>query len=252
MTRPLPRYVAAAALARLGDGGGTIALILLAASHGGTGAGVHEAAIQGAVLGACLTVPHLLGPFVARRVDLAAGARKPIASACLLYAAALAAAAATFGTVPFALSAVLVALAGTRGPLLTGGLSSRVPAPEVVAGSVAVLPVSALGAAVRFQLDSPAAAALAASCGVGYLLGAGIVLAFPLRGEPRRLMPVLAAALALGLAVTAASPGFAVSLGAYAAAGAVAVAALVVGFGRSPQHRHSIQLPRQPARRGPR
>ena len=333
--RPLPRYVAAASLARLADGGGAIALILLAASHvgaevdgaaaggaAGPDAGVHGAAIQGAVLAACLTAPHLLGPFVARRVDLAADPRKPIATACLLYAAALAAAVATFGAVPFALSAVLVALAGTCGPLLTGGLSSRLPAlltagraapaqraqrraqgwdaatygiggslgpaivavvasstsptaaglclagsaalaavvvlclpapaaaggsrervptavetialilrdgdlrralafTTLVAGCVAVLPVAALGTAARFQLDPPAAAALAASSGVGYLLGSGVVLVFPLRGDPRRLLPVLAAALALGLAATAASPAFAVSIAAYAAAGAL-------------------------------
>ncbi|GAA3667302.1 MFS transporter [Arthrobacter ginkgonis] len=325
MTRPgraLPRYVAAASLARLADGGGAIALILLAASQGGHGAvvggaAVPDAALHGAVLAACLTAPHLLGPFVARRMDLAADPRKPIATACLLYAAALATAVATFGAVPFALSAVLVAMAGTCGPLLTGGLSSRLPAlaapaqraqrraqgwdaatygigaslgpaivaivassttpaaaalclagcaalaavfvlrlpapvaaggsrgdvptaletitlilrdgdlrrtlafTTLVAGSVAALPVAALGAAARFQLDPAAAAVLAASYGIGYLLGSGIVLAFPLRGEPRRIMPVLAAALALALAATAASPAFAVSVAAYAVAGAL-------------------------------
>lgn len=117
----LARYVAAASLARLADGGAVVAVVLLATTRGDGGQ------VAG-LLGACLTAPHLLGPFVARRIDLADDGRKVIAAACLLYAAALAAAVATYGRVPLPLTGVLLALAGLCGPLLTGGISTRLPA----------------------------------------------------------------------------------------------------------------------------
>ncbi|NVM77426.1 hypothetical protein FHW83_003232 [Duganella sp. SG902] len=117
----LARYVAAASLARMADGGAVVAVVLLATTRGDGG----QAA---GLLGACLTAPHLLGPFIARRIDLADDGRKVIAAACLWYAAALAAAVATYGRVPLALTGVLLALAGLCGPLLTGGISTRLPA----------------------------------------------------------------------------------------------------------------------------
>lgn len=117
----LARYVVAASLARLGDGGGVVAIVLLATMRGDGGA-------TAGLLGACLTAPHLLGPFVARRIDLAADGRKVIAAACALYAAALITAVTTYGHIPLALAGMLLALAGLCGPLLTGGISTRLPA----------------------------------------------------------------------------------------------------------------------------
>ncbi|MCG2623716.1 MFS transporter [Arthrobacter sp. I2-34] len=310
---PLPRYVAAASLARLADGGGIIALILLVAAQDGP---TPAAAARGGMLAACLTAPHLLGPLVARRVDVVADARQPIAAACILYALCFATAVLTFGLVPFPVSAALVALTGTCGPLLTGGLSSRLPglvasgqraqrraqgwdvatyglggtvgpaavaavaasatpataalclagaaaaaagavlmlpaAPAIpgsdpgqvptaratirlmlaspdlrrtliftmsVACSVASLPIAAVGTAARLGLEPAAAAALAAAYGLGNLLGSGAVMVFPLRGEPRRLMPSFAALIALGLAATAASPLLGLNIAAYSATG---------------------------------
>ncbi|MEV0477038.1 hypothetical protein AB0I50_45520, partial [Streptomyces prunicolor] len=58
----LARYVVAAALARTADGGAVVAVVLLVTSSGGSGT-------LAGVLGACITAPHLLGPFVARPLD---------------------------------------------------------------------------------------------------------------------------------------------------------------------------------------
>ncbi|NEA99048.1 MFS transporter [Streptomyces sp. SID13726] len=117
----LARYVIAAALARTADGGAIVAVVLLVSSSGGSGT------LAGA-LGACITAPHLLGPFVARSLDLARDGRKVIAAACLVYSTALATGVLTYGHLPALPTALLLAIAGTCGPLLTGGISSRLPA----------------------------------------------------------------------------------------------------------------------------
>jgi hypothetical protein len=117
----LARYVVAASLARMADGGAVVAVVLLATARGDVGG-------SAGLLAACLSAPHLLGPFVARRIDLANDGRTVIASACVLYAAALASAVASYGLVPLALTGLLLALAGLCGPLLTGGISTRLPA----------------------------------------------------------------------------------------------------------------------------
>ncbi|SHN32042.1 hypothetical protein SAMN05192549_107239 [Duganella sacchari] len=117
----LARYVAAAALARMADGGAVVAIVLLVTLHGDGGS-------LAGLLGACLTAPHMLGPFVARRIDLADDGRKVIATACVLYALALAVAVASYGQIPVVLTALLLATAGLCGPLLTGGISTRLPA----------------------------------------------------------------------------------------------------------------------------
>ncbi|WP_262060137.1 MFS transporter [Streptomyces sp. STR69] len=117
----LARYVVAAALARTADGGAVVAVVLLVTSSGGSGT-------LAGVLGACITAPHLLGPFVARSLDLARDGRKVIAAACLLYATALTAGVLSYGHSPVVLTALLLATVGACGPLLTGGISSRLPA----------------------------------------------------------------------------------------------------------------------------
>src|SRR4051794_21654004 len=107
---PLARYVAAATLARGADAGAIVGLVLLAVDlpHGGAASGL---------LPAALTAPHLLGPWVARRLSL-----RPAFAA---YGLAIGAAAVAIGRAPLAVAVALVALAGACGPLLTGGLSSR-------------------------------------------------------------------------------------------------------------------------------
>ncbi|MCW8125524.1 hypothetical protein [Microbulbifer halophilus] len=117
----LARYIIAAALARTADGGAVVAIVLLVTTEGGGGS-------LAGLLGACITAPHLLGPFVARRIDLADDGRRIIAFACVLYSIALAAAVISYGQAPAVLTGLLLSISGGCGPLLTGGISSRLPA----------------------------------------------------------------------------------------------------------------------------
>ncbi len=117
----LARYVLAATLARLADGGGVLAVILLCV------AGSHSAAWAG-TLAACITLPHLAGPFIARRLDTSHDGRRVIAAACLIHTGLIVAATLTFSRVPLPVTGVLLTGAGLCGPLLTGGISSLLPA----------------------------------------------------------------------------------------------------------------------------
>jgi hypothetical protein len=119
----LARYVLAATLVRAADAAAAVGIVLLAASPAAHVAG---GARTGGLLAACLTAPHLLGPLVARRLDAARDPRVALAVAFAAYGAALAAAALALGRLPVALPAAAVVAAGACGPLLTGGLSSRV------------------------------------------------------------------------------------------------------------------------------
>ncbi|MEU5261654.1 MFS transporter [Amycolatopsis sp. NPDC021455] len=110
----LVRYLTAAVLVRGADSGTTVGLLLLAADR-------HLSAAVGGLLVAALNAPHLVGPWLAARLDRARDRRWLLAAAYLLYGLALAAGALTIGS----LAAVgAVAVAGCCGPLLTGGLSS--------------------------------------------------------------------------------------------------------------------------------
>jgi hypothetical protein len=123
----LARYVAGAALARTADAGAVVGLVLLAGTGNSGAAGL---------LAACITAPHLVGPVLARRLDRTADVRTLLAAACLVYAVALAAGSATVGRWPLAVSLALLVPAGLCGPVLTGGLSSHLPA--VVPGNETV------------------------------------------------------------------------------------------------------------------
>ncbi len=109
-------------LARGADGGAAVGLVLLAVSPA---AGLHHGARAGGLLAAALTAPHLLGPWVARRLDRARDSRRVLAAAFAAYGIALGAASLGLGRFPLAVVLVAVAAAGACGPLLTGGLSSR-------------------------------------------------------------------------------------------------------------------------------
>lgn len=119
----LVRYFAAAGLARSADSGAAVGLVLLAVSRRDQLA--HPEALGG-LLAAALTAPHLLGPVVARRLDLARDSRRQLFAAFVVFAVALAAAAVLLGRTPFVLPLAATLVAGTCGPLLTGGMSSRV------------------------------------------------------------------------------------------------------------------------------
>lgn len=118
---PLARYVIAATLARTSDGGAVVAIVLMVSTSGGS------SWLAGA-LGACITAPHLLGPFVARRLDTARDGRTVIAAASLAHGTTLAAAVLLYPHAHPALTGALLIVSGLFGPLLTGGISSRLPA----------------------------------------------------------------------------------------------------------------------------
>ncbi|MFE3850804.1 MFS transporter [Streptomyces griseorubiginosus] len=118
---PLARYIIAATLARTSDGGAVVAIVLMVTAGGGSGW------LAGA-LGACITAPHLLGPFVARSLDTARDGRTVIAAASLAHGTALAAAVLLHPHTHPAVTAALLVVSGLFGPLLTGGISSRLPA----------------------------------------------------------------------------------------------------------------------------
>src|SRR4051812_20479155 len=106
-------YILAATLVRAADGGAAVGFVLLAGPR------------TGGLLAAALTAPHLLGPLVARRLDAARDGRLLLGAAYALYGAAVATATLLVHRAPVIVAGALVAVAGTCGPLLTGGLSSR-------------------------------------------------------------------------------------------------------------------------------
>jgi hypothetical protein len=119
--RALARYLAAATLARGADAGAPVGLALLATSSSAGPA-------AGGLLAAALTAPHLLGPWVARRLDAARDGRWVLAAAFAGYGVALAGGALLLGRAPLAVAGAAVVVAGLCGPLLTGGMSSRLAA----------------------------------------------------------------------------------------------------------------------------
>src|SRR4051812_8738485 len=201
----LARYILAATLVRAADAAAAVGIVLLAASPAAHVAG---GARPGGLLAAGLTAPHLLGPLVARRLDTARDPRVALAVAFAAYGAALAAAALLLGRAPVALPAVAVVAAGTCGPLLTGGLSSRLrgvagrdaraegwdAVTYGVAGSAGPAAVAAIAA-----LTSP----LTALLGLAASAVAGAALALTLPPEPARDRPGGARPLTAGAALRA-------------------------------------------------
>ncbi|SHJ82944.1 Uncharacterised MFS-type transporter YbfB [Tessaracoccus bendigoensis DSM 12906] len=116
----LARYVVAATLVRSADGGAVVAIVLLAHASGLPGW------IAG-LLGASITAPHLLGPFIARRLDTAQDGRKVIAISALVHGVLLGAAGLLLPVTWAVAPAVLLVVSGLFGPMLTGGVSSRLP-----------------------------------------------------------------------------------------------------------------------------
>lgn len=120
----LVRYVLAAVLVRGADSGAAVGLVLLALDPGSH---LRRGAAVGGLLAAALSAPHLLGPWIGHRLDRSGDGRRVLAAAYLGYGAALAAGAIALGRAPAGAAIALVAVAGLCGPLLTGGLSSRLP-----------------------------------------------------------------------------------------------------------------------------
>lgn len=116
----LARYVFAATLVRSADGGAVVAIVLLANSSGLPGW------VSG-LLGASITAPHLLGPFIARRLDTARDGRKVIAFSAVAHGALLGFAALLLPVTWAVVPALLLVVSGLFGPMLMGGISSRLP-----------------------------------------------------------------------------------------------------------------------------
>lgn len=254
----LTHYTAAATLARSADGGAAVGLVLLAASPA---AHLHRPAFVGGMLVTCLTGPHLLGPPIARRLDRARDGRRVLAAAFCLYGLALAAAVLCVGRAAIAAVAAFVVVAGACGPLLTGGLSSRLAAlvgPDertqrraqgwdavsygvgTTAGPGAV---TAIAAATTAQMSLLVLSAVA-------VLAAGLVLALPRAGDrqvPTREVLTVRQALRFIAASgplrrvtyttmvasvpTGAVPVVAVAFAGHLAAGSISGAVLVAAFG---------------------
>lgn len=115
--RRLFHYLVAAGSARIPDAGATVGLVLLVAGPGG--------GVDAGLFTVCLNLPHLLGPFLARRLDRVGDGRRFIATCCVVYGAALAVAALSLGRAPLVVSLAFVVVAGVCGPVLTAGLSSQ-------------------------------------------------------------------------------------------------------------------------------
>lgn len=310
----LTRYMATATLARGADGGAGLGLILLALTPGAQL--THPAQVSG-VLVAGLSAPHLAGPVLARRLDATADGRRVLAVTFAGYGVALAAGSLLLGRAPVPVVGFCVVAAGLCGPLLTGGLSSRLrgiagpepraqhraegwdavtyglggtagPATVAVLASLATplvamlsLCAATLVAAVLARTLPPesrpdegaptpltvrdalsvvvgtgplrrvtcattitavtggglsilavnlggslsawpsAGAVLAATFGIGNLVGSLLVTAWPLRGEPERLATRFVAVMSVAYGLCACAPTYPLALGAFALAGAV-------------------------------
>jgi MFS family permease len=117
----LPRYLVAAALARMADEGARVSLVLLALHRTGS------PAVGGAMI-AALLVPHVVaGPIVGWVVD---GARHPgrvLGAAIFLFAGSLLSVALLLGHTWLWLILAILLLGGCCGPAVTGGLTSQLP-----------------------------------------------------------------------------------------------------------------------------
>lgn len=109
-------YVAAAVPARSADAGAIVAAVLAGTASGGP-------AVGGLLAGA-LTIPHLVGPLAGRLLDARRRPGPVLAGAFAWYGVFIVAAALLL-PVSTAAAAVALAAAGCAGPLVTGGLSSR-------------------------------------------------------------------------------------------------------------------------------
>jgi MFS family permease len=190
----LGRYVFAATLVRSADGGAVVAIVLLA----------HASGLPGwlaGLLGASITAPHLLGPFIARRLDTARDGRRVIAFSAVLHGLLLAGAALLIPVTWALWPAVLLFVSGVFGPMLTGGISSRLPsiagpgkrdqrraqswdvASYGISGTLGPAAVAWI-AATSDALTAPLVLAGAA------VLGAGAVLVLPRQAPPDQAVAV--------------------------------------------------------------
>jgi hypothetical protein len=197
---PFARYLVAATLARAADAGAAVGLVLLAVSPA---TGLEHGVGAGGLLAAALTAPHLLGPWVARRLDRARDGRRVLAAAFAAYGIAIAAASLGLGRIPFAVVLVAVIAAGACGPLLTGGLSSRQAG---IAGGGRREGRAGRGRAAGGAGGGRAEGWDAVTYGLAGTLGPALVAVLASATTPLAALLTLAAAALLGAAVTLTLP----------------------------------------------
>ena len=179
----LARYVFAATLVRSADGGAVVAVVLLAQSSGKPG-------WMSGMLGAAIIAPHLLGPFIARRLDTADDGRRVIAVSALAHGLLFGTAGLLLPVVWAVVPAVLLVLSGAFGPMLTGGVSSRLP-------SIAGLSQKSQRRAQSWDV---------ASYGVSGTLGPAVVAWISAATGPLGAMLILAASTLIGAGAVLALP----------------------------------------------
>lgn len=182
-TWALARYVFAAMLVRSADGGAVVAIVLLANASGAPG-------WVAGLLGASITAPHLLGPFIARRLDTAHDGRKVIAASAIAHGVLLGAAAVLLPISWAVWPALLLIGSGLFGPMLTGGVSSRLP--------------SIAGPSQRSQRRAQSWDV--ASYGISGTLGPAVVAWVSAAIDPLTATLILAAAAIVGAAAVLALP----------------------------------------------
>jgi MFS family permease len=115
----VPTYLAAALLARTGDEGAKLAVMLLALAVATPSVGGYGVA--------CLMAPHVFAaPLMGRWIDRSRVPHRILAIAAVAFAGLLAAACAGLGRLPDLAVMGLLLAAGLFGPAITGGLSSMV------------------------------------------------------------------------------------------------------------------------------
>jgi len=170
----LARYLGAAVLIRAVNDGATVGLALLALTI--------RPGVAGALV-AALVAPHLLGPWLIRLLSWT-DPRCVLAGAFILYGVAIGAAAVIMDDAPAVVTVLLVALAGCGGPMLAGGLTSRLPAGETARArafdsatwGVATSTGPGLAAIISLLIGSVAAVLVMAA---GAVVAAGVVLTLP-------------------------------------------------------------------------
>lgn len=178
------RYVFAATLVRSADGGAVVATVLLAHAQG------LPEWVSG-LLGASITAPHLFGPFIARRLDTTQDGRKVIAVSALAHGVLLGAAGLLLPVTWVVVPAVLLVVSGLFGPMLTGGVSSRLPS---IAGP-------------SQQSQRRAQSWDVASYGISGTLGPAAVAWIAAATSPMEATLMLATATILGAGAVLALPG---------------------------------------------
>ncbi|MFF7446077.1 MULTISPECIES: MFS transporter [unclassified Streptomyces] len=113
-------YLTSATLVRSASGGAPVGLVSLTLARPG-----HGSAMLGGILAALLTLPNVAGPWLARWLEQARDPRIRLAAAFVVFGLMLAGTGLTLGRVPVGLVGLLVVIGGLCGPLMTGGLSSR-------------------------------------------------------------------------------------------------------------------------------